>query len=253
MDFSHAAFAPYRSLLDACHPRPGVDALNALAAHQRARHDNGQALRFVPASRPGSAAEYEQSIHRTAHIPTREDNLHDFLNALVWLRFPRVKSALNLRHCRMLEHAGEHKQRGRLRDQLTLLDESGVLVASPRRDLLDLLRNKHWVELFWHGRDDVVRHMTFIVVGHGLLEKCASPFASMTGKCLIMETDASRPQELDRLAANVVDQASALSLPPLPILGIPGWDRNDSIRYYQDANVFRPLRASQRPNSQAHS
>jgi hypothetical protein len=253
MNFSHAAFAPYRPLMDESLPQQGTDSLNTLAARHGIRHDNGSTLRFVPANRAGSAADYEQSINRTAHIPTREDNLHDFLNALVWLRFPRLKSALNLRHCQMLEHAQERRQRGRLRDQLTLLDESGVLVASPRRDLLDLLRDKRWVELFWQGRDDVAKHMTFIVVGHGLLEKCARPFSGMTGKCLIMETDETRPQELDRLAAKRVNNASALSLPPLPILGIPDWDNNDSLRYYQNTDVFRPKRADQGRMSQTHS
>lgn len=213
--------------------------LNTLAERLGLRHDNGNPIHFESGDMPGHAAEYEQRIFRSGRIPTRENNPHDFLNALVWLRFPKLKSALNIRHCKMLEHPDERKQRGKVRDQLTLLDESGVLVASPGRDLLNLLQEKRWVELFWQAREEVAAHMTFIVVGHGLLEKCMQPFASMTGKCLLMETRETLPEKLDSLAAGEIEHASMLTLPPVPVLGIPGWDDNNNIRYYQNTRVFR--------------
>lgn len=213
--------------------------LNTLAERLGLRHDNGNPIHFESGDMPGHAAEYEQRIFRSGRIPTRENNPHDFLNALVWLRFPKLKSALNIRHCKMLEHPDERKQRGKVRDQLTLLDESGVLVASPMQDMLNLLQEKRWVELFWQAREEVAAHMTFIVVGHGLLEKCMQPFASMTGKCLLMETRETLPEKLDSLAAGEIEHASMLTLPPLPVLGIPGWDDNNNIRYYQNTQVFR--------------
>lgn len=213
--------------------------LNTLAERLGLRHDNGNPIHFESGDMPGHAAEYEQRIFRSGRIPTRENNPHDFLNALVWLRFPKLKSALNIRHCKMLEHPDERKQRGKVRDQLTLLDESGVLVASPMQDMLNLLQEKRWVELFWQAREEVAAHMTFIVVGHGLLEKCMQPFASMTGKCLLMETRETLPEKLDSLAAGEIEHASMLTLPPVPVLGIPGWDDNNNIRYYQNTQVFR--------------
>lgn len=240
MDFSHPAFSPYRDLIDQLDPASSIASINTLAEKLGLQHDNGNPLHFESGDMPGHAAEYEQCIFRNGRIPTRENNLHDLLNALVWLRFPRLKSALNLRHCQMLEHPLERRQRGRLRDQLTLLDESGVLVASPRLDLLNLLQEKRWVDLFWHARDDVMKHMTFIIVGHGLLDKCIKPFASMTGKCLLMETGETLPEKLDLLAAGMAGNSPMLTLPPLPVLGIPGWDNNDSIRYYQNDSIFRP-------------
>ncbi|NWG39435.1 MAG: DUF3025 domain-containing protein [Hydrogenophilaceae bacterium] len=179
---SHPAFSPYRGLIDRVDLPCPIERLNQLAEELKLRHDNGKALRFETGIMPGHAADYELSIAQRGIIPTRENNLHDLLNALVWMRFPGLKSALNLRHCQMLENPQERRQRGALRDQLTLLDESGVLVASTSTDLLGLLEEKCWVELFWDRRKDVIRQMTFIVVGHGLLEKCTSPFASMTGK-----------------------------------------------------------------------
>ncbi len=253
MNFSHPAFTPYQHLIAGLNPRDLIASLNALAASQNLRHKNGNALCFESGDMPGHAAEYEQRIFNSGHIPTRENNPHDFLNALAWLRFPGLKSALNLRHCERLAHPEERRQRGKLRDQLTLLDESGVLVASSRRDLLKLLMEKRWVELFWQAREEVVSHMTFIVAGHGLLEKCFRPFASMTGKCLLMETEETAAEKLDALAASIVGQASVLTLPPLPILGIPGWDDNHDIRYYQNTQVFRPASGQLGLAPQAHS
>jgi hypothetical protein len=35
-------------------------------------------------------------------------------------------------------------------------------------------------------------------------------------------------------------------LPPLPVLGIPGWDDNASVAYYRNTEIFRPLQPSRR-------
>lgn len=141
----------------------------------------------------------------------------------------------------MLENPEERKRRGSVRDQLTLLDESGILVASAMPALLNLLEGKRWEDLFVHAREDVLHHMTFIVVGHGLLEKCVVPFASMTGKCLFMETGDKLPESLDKIAASLVLNLPSLTLPPLPIQGIPDWDENEHPAYYHNTGVFRPI------------
>lgn len=242
MNFTHAAFAPYRDLLDALDGDTSPDALSALAA-ELGLHHAGKALRFAAASAPSSAAGYETGIAASGIVPTRADNPHDFLNALVWLRFPRLKSAINLRHCRTLEQApDECRQRGALRDQLTLLDESGLLAVSPRLDLLELLRGRNWAELFWAARADVVQYMRFIVIGHGLLEKCLAPFPGMTAKCLFLPAQENSPDALDELAAATLRDAETLELSPLPVQGIPGWDENESETYYRNTAIFRPLR-----------
>jgi hypothetical protein len=241
----HPAFQPYRDLLAQLGGSDSLDALNAASERINARHAHtGQALRFAASAEAPTAAQYEQAIAASGVIPTRENNRHDFLNALVWLRFPQLKSALNLRHCLALEQQpAEHKQRGRLRDQLTLLDESGMLVASSTPGLLTLLGDKSWVELFWDARAQVLRHMQFIVVGHGLLEKCLAPFPAMTAKCLCLSTAATGLEALDELAAACLRDAASLQLPPLPVQGVPGWDDNGYRAYYQNTAVFRvPVR-----------
>jgi hypothetical protein len=242
--YAHPAFAPYRELIGRTQGDDSLALLNAVAAQSGIFHThNGKPLRFSAEPKPASAAEYEQSIAATGCIPTRENNLHDYLNALVWLRFTRLKSAINLRHCQTLaQHPSEQKLRGKLRDRLTLLDESGVLVASPRQELLDLLRGKRWTDLFWSARQEVIQDMRFMVVGHGLLEKCLMPFPGMTGKCLLLHTAAKADVELDELAAASLEHADVLELPPLPVQGIPGWSENDSRETYLDTAVFRPPR-----------
>lgn len=242
--FAHPAFAPYLEFIQLTAGDNQIASLNKLADQREICHaHSGKALRFAAADKPASACSYEQTIADTGIIPSRENNLHDYLNALVWLRFPQLKSAINLRHCQMLAQSEyERKQRGALRDWLTLLDENGLLVVSPNKKLLNLLRDKQWAELFWNARQEVVQHMRFVVIGHGLLEKCLNPFSGMTAKCLFLRTDQTTPEALDSEAASIIESTQPFELPPLPVQGIPGWSNNASLETYLDTCVFRPPR-----------
>lgn len=247
MNLEHPAFAPYRSLAAALHldrGMAGLELLNACAERLGVVNGAGLPLRFVAPQGRLSARAYEADALASGCVATRPDNLHDLLNALVWLRFPRFKAALNVRHAAaMREEAGP--ERGRQRDALTVLDESGVWVLSAEAGLADALSRRQWERLFWDRRDAVERVMRFIVVGHALLEKVLAPYPAMTGKCLLLS-----PGTLDADAAEsaAVDALSTLEsprqLPPLPILGIPGWDDNASPAYYRNREIFRPLPAA---------
>ena len=70
---------------------------------------------------------YEQRIAECGQIATREGNWHDLLNALVWLRFPALKAALNARQMAGIARAGP-KRRTRAQYALTHFDEAGVIV-----------------------------------------------------------------------------------------------------------------------------
>lgn len=248
MNLSHPAFEPYRELIDALQLArgiPPVEAFNALAAQRDIRQSRGLPLHFVVPAGRLAARDYERSILQTGAVPTRAGNVHDALNALVWLRFPRFKSALNAAHGKAI--ATEHtSERGRRRDALTVLDESGVWVASHDPALPALLRTHAWQALFVEARARVERDMRFVVMGHALLEKALDPYPEMTGKCLVLDP-ASYDGE-DHVETGALSALAAIDTPrllsPLPIQGIPGWDAaNTAPAYYADPVVFRPPRA----------
>ncbi len=61
---------------------------------------SGMLLRFVVLQRGKLPfeAQYEPRCYLKGEVPTRADNWHDLLNALVWLTFPKTKAVLNARH-----------------------------------------------------------------------------------------------------------------------------------------------------------
>jgi len=251
LTFDHPAFSPYRALIDALElaralPTPSpdcLDALNAQAAALGTRNASGLPLRFFAPDGRLSARDYETHILQTGQVPTRADTWHDVLNALVWLRFPRFKAELNAAHG--IAIAGEAGPiRGRRRDALTVLDESGVWVISRDPALPALLAERAWLSLFWNHRDAVETDMRFVVVGHALLEKALAPYPAMTGKCLtlIAETlDPDAAEQLSVIALASID--SPRQLAPLPVQGIPGWDpANANAAYYANQEIFRPAR-----------
>jgi capsid protein len=60
---------------------------------------------------PNSGTAYEQFIFEAGQVPTRE-NLHDFFNALCWMRFPRTKKRLNQLQAAEIAAAGIQAVRG---------------------------------------------------------------------------------------------------------------------------------------------
>jgi hypothetical protein len=246
LKFDHPAFAPYRELIDALglgQGLPRLEALNALAAARGTAQARGLPLRFFAPDGRLSARDYETHILETGQVPTRADTWHDVLNALVWLRFPRFKSALNAAHGDALALETD-SLRGRRRDALTVLDESGVWVISRDPSLPDLLAGRAWRALLWDARSAVENDMRFVVVGHALLEKALAPFPSMTGKCLTLIQDPLDIDAAETLAVTALDTIDTpRRLAPLPVQGIPGWDAaNDHAAYYDNAAIFRPPR-----------
>lgn len=218
---------------------------------------NGLPLSFVPQEygRLPFEAQYEPRCYLEGEVPTRADNWHDLLNALVWLAFPKAKAAINLRHYRALtEESNTQKdsQRGVVRDTNTLLDESGVLVACSDPYLAGLLRDFQWKELFWQRRAEVQSCMGFYLFGHGLYEKALHPYVGMTGQGLILPVDESfftrtvvqQMSYLDDLLTDYLLSAmhcrSTRELTPVPLLGVPGWAvENEQAEYYDNTNYFR--------------
>jgi len=239
---------------------PRHDELSALTT-RAVVSGGGAPIRFVPPAAPSRefSAQYEVRIFETGEVQTRVDNWHDLFNALVWLAFPKTKAVLNRHHCEEIRARRGERHRGTARDVLTLFDEGGIVVAAADAELPALLRDFKWKELFWTRRTEVLRSMRFHVFGHAIYEKALGPHKGVTAKALIVDVapgllDAPMERQLPELDARAADYfsrpqalASTRNLPPLPILGIPGWDpTNASEEYYDDNAQFRPGRSSAR-------
>jgi hypothetical protein len=218
---------------------------------------SGQLLRFVPQEygKLSFDSQYEPRCYLKGEVPTRENNWHDLLNALVWGTFPLAKAAINLRHYRALtgdENPLTCSQRGAVRDTNTLLDESGVIVAYAHDELAELLRNFQWKQLFWQRREQVKFSMGFYLFGHGLYEKTLRPYIGMTGQGLLLPVVqaffdwplARQLAHLDQLLAGYLNEdahcCSTRELTPVPLLGVPGWTpENEVEQFYDNTNYFR--------------
>jgi Protein of unknown function (DUF3025) len=76
----------------------------------------------------GSLSGYLDLVIKHGKIPVRTRNVHDLLNSLSFLMFPRSKLALNLRHHKESPDGLKPGQnRTRTQDHLTIFDEGGVI------------------------------------------------------------------------------------------------------------------------------
>jgi hypothetical protein len=264
----HPGFAPYAGHRDELLGLPAAQWIarcNVLAAQRGLRSAAGVPITFCLCGPTRDALGYEASILHEGRIACRPHGrgaLHDLHNALVWLRFPAIKATLNRLHLAQEAAQGRHgpqqcgqlpgapaSSRGRLRDLVTLLDENGLLWLSRARLLDEQLQARDWRALLLSNRERVRTEVWPIVIGHGLLEKLARPYKSMTAHCLVGHWPPSwaPPQDLalvdaavsSSIAAAYAGRAAARLL-PLPILGLPGWDpANIDASYYDDRRVFR--------------
>ncbi|WP_083944530.1 MULTISPECIES: DUF3025 domain-containing protein [unclassified Variovorax] len=199
-------------------------------------------LRFVHADAAPAGEAYEAFIFRTAQVPTR-NNLHDFLNGLVWLHFPRAKQRLNALQAAEIARAGIGATRGPLRDALTLFDENGAVLDAPAA-LWQALLARDWQRLFVSERG-LWQEARLLVFGHALLEKLAVPRKALTAHVL-WAPDPGRAIPIDDAAIAAALQPAHLAakpFAPLPVLGVPGWwPANEAPGFYDDAVVFRPPR-----------
>lgn len=215
----------------------------------------GLSIRFVaPDDEPIG---YELRVHDRGEVVTRPDNWHDLFNALVWLRFPRTKAALNRVHVEEIRSREVASGRGARRDAATQFDESGLVVVSSSPLLLEMLRARRWVELFWVRREDVIREMRFLVFGHGLYDASRAPFHGLCGRAALIGADRdivdapidTQVVHVDAVLAQRFIEGDAYPhakcFTPVPVLGIPGViGASESRAYYEDERQFRPVRAS---------
>ncbi len=224
--------------------------MNADAGQTRQLTGRGQRLAFIAQDDLPPGAAYEAHIASTGCVPTRH-NLHDFFNASMWFAFPRIKAALNARQSAAIDQLGVGPTRGGVRDALTLFDENALLFASADPALSAALRGFDWRTLFVERRDAWGASCEVRCFGHALLEKLIAPFKACTGHAWIVEVPpayfewdaALRDAWLDEAVSTALLSTEALAsrlFAPLPVLGIPGWWRqNDEPGFYDDKSVFR--------------
>lgn len=240
---------------------PGVDwraAVNAIAGEANLVTESGRSIEFVAQSNLPAHMSYEAFIHASGKVPTRE-NLHDFLNALVWLLYPRVKARLNAVQAADIGVASTSAasttaaphSRSRLRDALTLFDENAVLIACSEPLLFDLLRAHAWSALFLDHRSAFANQCDVFAFGHALMEKLVLPYKAITAHAWLVpvaadffiQSASDKRNYLDRVIAQ---QLGATLVPanfsPLPVLGVPGWWKEQDDFFYADQRVFRPMR-----------
>lgn len=253
LHFDQSRFATLNDLNELLEKQPLINLLS------------GKKLRFVEQvlGKQAFESQYEPRCYLSGEVQTRENNFHDLFNALVWLTFPQSKAAINARHYRVfteasvsltggVEESPLKTQRGSVRDMATLFDESGVVVACANSQLLELLCDFKWKELFWLRRNEVIDQMGFYLFGHGLYEKAMKPYIGFTGQGLLLMVENDffslpmqhRMKILDeRVAAYLIDKIhcqDTRELTPVPLLGIPGWSAdNVKEEYYDDQKYFR--------------
>ncbi|MGB3461795.1 MAG: DUF3025 domain-containing protein [Rhodanobacter lindaniclasticus] len=222
---------------------PTIDALNVA-------RPAGMRERFVMQTRKlfADGLHYEQRIAEHGDIATRERNWHDLFNALVWLRHPALKRALNARQVAEIARMGT-RQRSRAQCALTHFDEAGVVVALRDLPLLALWDAHDWHGLFWREREAWLDGRIRVgVFGHALLEHALTPAQLLVGKALVVAGPRlSAGEALDTCAQAIGNGhvlCDPLELRPLPLAGVPGWHPdNEREAFFSEAACFRPVRA----------
>ncbi|MBV2235022.1 MAG: DUF3025 domain-containing protein [Sterolibacterium sp.] len=235
---------------------PALQTLNALAEQRDICNNNGKPLRFVLPH--GSGMAYEERIWWLGEVETRPDNWHDAFNALVWLTFPQIKSALNQGHHQVLaaqrQQAPTSPQRGALRDALTQFDECGAIVVASDADLWQDICAHRWKEVFWDRRTQVQATLRVFIVGHASYDLLRQPHLGLCAKAVFLHVAADWLRQSAAVQLADIDQRIAQrfgnslngyrqprDFHPLPLLGIPGATAdNASASYYDNRQQFRP-------------
>ncbi len=236
---------------------------------------SGITLKFVEQNKELLSDElsFEQRIAERGEIATRVASLHDFYSALMWLRFPKVKLAINAIHLHGIAQHGT-KVRSRHQQAVTHLDEAGAWVVSNHADLLGLIDAHAWQALFFANRSawSLAQNqknsasstsgpaIEARVFGHAIFELMHAPHKLVAAKVVWIVVDAhyfllsnaEKDAALDTLVGAALTNGTVSGDPKLlstlPLSGIPGWWPEQDTVFYASAPCFRP-----RPESRIYS
>ncbi len=153
-------------------------------------------------------------------VPTRERSWHDFLNALVWARFPRAKRALHARQAAAIRAgfdvvAGRvAKTRTREQDALAMIDEGGVMLLCSSEDEAEVRAATQTLDAAILGGLLDRRRVQAIVFGHALYEGLVLDGPPAIAAACVLPIDEPLPALPDALdaACTLVDAALAVRL-----------------------------------------
>ncbi|MDH5473736.1 MAG: DUF3025 domain-containing protein [Gammaproteobacteria bacterium] len=197
--------------------------------------------------------QYEPRIYLRRELQTRNENWHDFFNAMVWLTFTKTKSYLNERHYFAALEREPGSNRSVLENAITLFDECGIIIISDDEQLLDMIRQHQWKDLFYHHKDQFNKNIFCYVFGHAIYEKALAPYIGMTCQALLINsTDLihscrnNQLTEIDDFLAHYWRNhciQSSDDLNAFPVLGIPGLHKdNNNESFYENRDYFRPIK-----------
>lgn len=203
---------------------------------------------------------YLARIYHSGEIQTRLRNWHDLFQVVSWRLFPNSKAALVERHyhaakqrlASQYQHSKARRSAGE--NLLSLWDEGGVLLLSDRQELLEMVRQFAWRELFVQQRRHLVQHLKPLLFGHALMDKLRQPYIGMTGNAILLpvssdmlaQDSAALYAQADRLLRPLLagdNLQQPRDLQPFPLLGMPGWwPGNEHAAFYENQRYFRPGR-----------
>jgi hypothetical protein len=200
-------------------------------------------VQFVSQDQLPEGVAYEQFIFDQQQVPTR-DGLHDFFNALCWMRFPLAKQQLNRLQAAAIRTQGVGAVRGAVRDAVTVFDENACLLQVDDA-IWTALEQRDWQAAFVTHR---ARWQTAQVqiFGHAALEKLVAPYKAITAHMWRVPSAVPLP-EWDAWLAHDLQPEKLAQKPflPTPVLGIPGWwAENAQPHFYKDTGVFRLPRST---------
>jgi hypothetical protein len=231
-----------------------LELANQQAINQNLFNANNQRISFASQEGIADLFGYEAHIFSTGEIPTR-DNLHDFFNALMWLRFPFIKQTLNYLHQSEIQRirlaSTPVSQRGKQRDAATLFDENCALFISSDASFIEDLKLRRWKSILMQDSDQFCSRCEVILFGHALLEKLTKPYKAITAHVWTVLVDSqwfdySTEERLTwidfHVAKDLAQGFVSSDFCHLPVLGVPGWWPDQTEEFYDDVDVFRPFR-----------
>lgn len=239
-----------------------IDRLNGLSGTTLDEGDGP--IRFVAQTETllADGLHYEERIARDGAVATRENCTHDLFNALMWVRHPALKRAMNRRQVGDIARVGP-KQRTRGQCALTHFDEAGAIVWVAASAPLGAWDAHDWPGFFLDARQAWGSTIALTLIGHALFDHALARGEFPVAKALVVHVageDIERRSrdalivswpEAERVVATRIACASALADPqelrPLPLAGVPGWHAGArTADFYATAPCFRPLRPGRR-------